>query len=92
MFRVGFAHELETEVCLKRLRLKEFLKDCNTPAEVFLGKGLLKICSKFTGDHPHRSVISMKLQSKFLEIKLRHGCSPVNVLHIFRTPFAKNTL
>ena len=23
--------------------------------------------------------------------QLRHGCSPVNLLHIFRTPFSKNT-
>ena len=23
--------------------------------------------------------------------KLRYGCSPVNLLHIFRTPFPKNT-
>ena len=22
---------------------------------------------------------------------LRHGCSPVNLLHVFRTPFYKNT-
>ena len=22
---------------------------------------------------------------------LRHGCSPVNLLHIFKTPFLKNT-
>ena len=27
----------------------------------------------------------------FIEITLRHGCSPVNLLHIFRTPFFKNT-
>ena len=27
----------------------------------------------------------------FIEIPLRHGCSPVNLLHIFRTPFLKNT-
>ena len=33
----------------------------------------------------------MKLQSNFTEITLRHGCSPVNLLHIFRTPFPKNT-
>ena len=26
--------------------------------EVFLGKGVLKICSKFTGEHPCRSAIS----------------------------------
>ena len=41
--------------------------------QVFLRKGVLKICSKFTGEHPCRSVISVKL------------------LHIFRTPFPKNT-
>ena len=27
----------------------------------------------------------------FIEITLRHGCSPVNLLHDFRTPFTKNT-
>ena len=27
----------------------------------------------------------------FIEISLRYGCSPVNLLHIFRTPFPKNT-
>ena len=27
----------------------------------------------------------------FIEISLRHGCSPVNLLHIFRTTFTKNT-
>ena len=29
--------------------------------EVFLRKGVLKICSTFTGEHPCRSVISIKL-------------------------------
>ena len=27
----------------------------------------------------------------FIEIALRHGCSHVNLLHIFRAPFYKNT-
>ena len=31
--------------------------------EVFLRKGVPKICSKFTGEDPYRSVISIKLQS-----------------------------
>ena len=31
--------------------------------EVFLGKNVLKICSKFTREHPRRNVISIKLQS-----------------------------
>ena len=54
-------------------------------SEVFLVKGVLKICSKSTGEHPCRSVIS------FIEIALRHGCPPANLLHIFRTTFTKNT-
>ena len=28
--------------------------------------------------------------SNLIKIVLRHGCSPVNLLHIFRTPFPKN--
>ena len=59
--------------------------------EVFLEKGVLKICSKFTGEHRCRSVISIKLLCNFIEITLRHGCSPENLLHSFRTPFPKNT-
>ena len=27
----------------------------------------------------------------FIEITFQHGCSPVNLLHIFRRPFSKNT-
>ena len=43
--------------------------------EVFLRKGILKICSKFTREHPWWSAISIKLY----------------LLHIFRTSFLKNT-
>ena len=56
-----------------------------------LRKGVLKICNNFTGEHPWLSMISIKLQSNFIEIALRHGCSPVNLLHIFRIPLLKNT-
>ena len=41
-------------------------------------RGVLKICSKFTAESPSLTA-------------LRHGCSPVNLLPIFRTPFLKNT-
>ena len=58
---------------------------------VFLGKGVLKIWSKFTGEHPCQRVISIKLLYNFTEITLRHGCSPVNLYHIFRTTITKNT-
>ena len=52
----------------------------------------MKICSKFTGEHPSRSTISIKLQSSFIENTLRHGCSAVNLLHIFGTPFLRTPL
>ena len=40
---------------------------------MFQGKDVLKICSKFTGEHPCRSAIS------------------INLLHISKTLFLKNT-
>ena len=63
----------------------------SSPSEVFLGRSLLKLCSKFTGEHPCRSTISIKLLCNFIEIALRHWCSPVNLLHIFWTSFHKKT-
>ena len=69
----------------------KYIKLRSSRPEVFLGEGALKICSKFTGEHPCLSAISIKLQSNFTEIVLRQGCSPVNLLHIFRTSFPRNT-
>ena len=58
---------------------------------MFFGKDVLKICSKFLGEHLCRSANWIKLQSNFTEIALWPGCSPVNLLHIFRTSFPKST-
>ena len=33
----------------------------------------------------------LNMQSNLIEIALRHGCSPINLMHIFRTHFTKNT-
>ena len=63
----------------------------SSPSEVFLGKGVPKICSKLTREYPCRSVILTKLQSNFIEITFRHGFSPLNLIHIFRTLFYRNT-
>ena len=68
-----------------------FTLNTSSHPEVFLRKGVLKICGKFRGEYPCWGVISIKLQSSFMETTLRHGCSPVNLLYIFRTPFPKNT-
>ena len=38
----------------------------SSPPEMFLGKVALKICSKFTGERPCQTAISIKLQSKFI--------------------------
>ena len=58
-------------------------KSCNIPKhnnfvdhftsshpEVFLEKGVLEICSKFTGEHPCRNVILIKLQAILLKSNL----------------------
>ena len=45
--------------------------------DVFAGKGVLKITAK--------------LLCNFIETTIRHGRSPVNLLHIFRTTSLKNT-
>ena len=50
---------------------------------MFLGKAVLKICSKYA--------VNLKLQSNFIKITLRRGCFPVKLLHISRTAFLKNT-
>ena len=46
--------------------------------EVFLGKGVLKCDFN-------------KVADNFIEITVRQGCFIVNLLHISRTPFLKNT-
>ena len=38
-----------------------------------------------------RSAVSIKLQSNFIEITLRHGDFPVDLLHIFITTFSNDT-
>ena len=63
----------------------------SSPSKVFLGKCVLEICSKFTEEHSCRSVIAVKLLCNFIEIALWHGCSPVNLQQISRTPLPKNT-
>ena len=58
---------------------------------VFLEEVVLKKCSKFTGEPPCQSEASIKLLSNFTEISLWHGCSPVNLLQIFRIRLTRST-
>ena len=45
-------------------------------------------CSKFTGEHSCQSAITLKLLDNVIEIILWHVCSPINLVHIFRTTFS----
>ena len=58
---------------------------------MFLGKGVLKIFSKFTGEHPCQGAISKKVALQLYGSRTLAWCSAVNLLHIFRIPFPKNT-
>ena len=70
LFYLPFYRSLTDDYCFRSSR-----------PEVFLENDVLKICSKFTGEHPCWSLISIKLLCNFIEIALWHGCSAVNLLH-----------
>ena len=65
--------KFDFKMCQKKLcalmksRAKIFQYRSSHP-EVFPGKGVLKISSKCTEEHPCRSVISIKLQSTHAEV------------------------
>ena len=61
------------------------------PSRVVLIKSCSENMQQIYMKTPCRSVISIKFQSNFIEITLRDGCSTVNLLHISRTTFSKNT-
>ena len=57
--------------------------------DVFLVKGVPKICSEFIEEL--LSKCDFNLQSNFIKITLLHGCPSVKLLHIFKSHFSKNT-
>ena len=77
--------EFNQELC-KNINLQK-----QPTVDVLIKRCSERICSNLTGEHLCRSIISIKLQSNFIETPLRYECSPVNLLHIFRSPFPKNT-
>ena len=96
-----FNNRIKTYTCLHLERKMDvrhdfhhdyFSRNRSSPPGVFFGKTVLKICSNFIRVHLCRSAISIKLQSKFIKIALKHGCSLVNWLHIFRKNLFLGTL
>ena len=80
----------KTELCIHRMHGKRGERHRRTfrssRPEIFLGKVFWKYV-----EYPCWSVNSIKLLCNFIEIALRHGCTLVNLLHIFRTPIPGNT-
>ena len=78
----GYVNNADMKHNVREVRelLKYFWQHLNNFQKQPTGGVLKKRCSE----------VLMKLLSNFIEIALRHGCSPVNLLHIFRTPFTKN--
>ena len=73
----GFLRQLESLKKYFRRKRQEFSR--SSRPEVFLGNGAIKVLQIY-----RRTPMP---NCDFL----RHECSPVNLLHIFRTPFPKNT-
>ena len=76
------ANEMSPTCNMALSRVRETLDFRSNPPQVFFGKVVLKLCSKFTEKHSCRNVISIKLLCNFIEITLRRGCFPVHLLHI----------
>ena len=85
-----YSHSIIYKISQSEICVREDSCDRSSYPEVFSRKNVLKICSKFTGELLCRSVISIKLLCNFIDFALQHGCSFVNLLHIFRTPFPRN--
>ena len=58
-----FPGKLSIITCFfSNISIQSQLVNCRrSPPEVFSGEGVLKVCSKFTGEHSFRSLISLKL-------------------------------
>ena len=79
---MGGRHIIKSMAEFSRMNDEEkYKRSRNSLPEVFCKKGVLKICSTYTGEHPCRGVISIKLLCNFIEITLWHG---VLLLPVFR--------
>ena len=68
----------------KNIRALVFTLFRSSHPEVFLEKGVLKICRKFAREHPCRSAISIKLLSKATLLKSHFGMGALlQICYIF---------
>ena len=80
-----------------RSRFHLFLHNCRLSLPVYQLFLLVSICFTNISIHLFASKSFLLYSIRFsayvniIEITLRHGCSPVNLLHIFRTSFLRKT-
>ena len=55
-----YTDDVSSHILSFQTTLGKEMKSRSSHPEVFLEKGLLKICTKFIGEHPCQSVISIK--------------------------------
>ena len=68
----------------------KFTRLRSSPPEEFLGKDVLKICSKFTGEHLWRATTgNPRYTTNLREEHLLFICLPAKCTIIFRTTFSK---
>ena len=65
-------------------RSKKYSSSCSQLTEATFQKCFLEKVFR-------KNAANSQENTNFIEITLRHECSPVNLLHILRTPFPKNT-
>ena len=84
MFGRGFYERLDRVwscVLARKIIMYRFATLMEIASITNIAEAALQRCSDVL-----KSVVSIKLLCNFIEITLQHGCSPVNLLHIFRTP------
>ena len=98
MFRISVFHEMFQKVyhrhfsAVYKMKLSWNMYFMKSLKEIFhsvsssLRNIVMKICSKFTGEHPCWNAILIKNK-----VSLQHACSPVHLMHMFRTAFPKDT-
>ena len=77
-------------------KMNRICSNGNSTPEVFLGKDILKICSKFTGELPCRRTPMPQCDFNKVALECCRNHTSVwvfslNLLHIFRTPFYKQS-
>ena len=64
---------------------------CNFEKQLSIGAIIKRYSENMQQICKRKPTPKCDFNSNFIEITLWYGCSPVNLLHIFRTPFYKNT-